>query len=117
MSGTDFDLGALRSVAELCASTDPRIATQRGLDHCYVLDPQAEVAARLAFGELTVEVLTDQPGLQVYCGQWLTGDWGPFAGLCLETQHFPDSPNHPEFPSTIVEAGVEWRSSTTYRLA
>lgn len=117
VAGTDFDLRTPRSVGQQCASTDPRIASQRGLDHCYVLDAQSEVAAQLSFGELTVEVLTDQPGLQVYCGQWLSGDWGPFAGVCLETQHFPDSPNHPEFPSTVVEAGVEWRSSTTYRLA
>ena len=117
VAGTDFDLRTPRSVGQQCASTDPRIASQRGLDHCYVLDAQSEVAAQLSFGELTVEVLTDQPGLPVYCGQWLSCDWGPFAGVCLETQHFPDSPNHPEFPSTVVEAGVEWRSSTPYRLA
>lgn len=117
VTDSDFDLRAGRPVGEVCDSADPRIAVSRGIDHCFVLDPDASVAARLAHADLALEVLTDQPGLQVYCGQWLTGDWGPFDGLCLETQHFPDSPNHPGFPSTLLEPGLEWRSSTTWRLA
>jgi aldose 1-epimerase len=49
-----------------------------------------------------------EPGPQVYTGNFL--------GIALETQHFPDSPNHPHFPSTILELGREWTSSTVYRL-
>lgn len=116
VAGTDFDLRAGRLVGPVCDSADERIAIARGIDHCYVLDETAQVAARLSAGGLAVEVLTDQPGVQVYCGQWLTGDYTPFAGMCLETQHFPDSPNRPEFPSTLLAAGVEWATSTTYRL-
>lgn len=117
VADTDFDLRSPQLVGQACDSTDPRITVSRGIDHCYVLDPATEVAARLSYGDLTLEVLTDQPGLQVYCGQWLTGDWRPFQGLCLETQHFPDSPNHPQFPSTLLDAGERWTSSTSWRLA
>lgn len=115
VKGSDFDLREPRRVGEVCDSADVRIRDAGGLDHCYALRG-GPVAARLSMAGLAVEVTTDQPGLQVYCGQKLSGPWRPFQGLCLETQHFPDSPNRPEFPSTQIEAGVEWRSTTTYRL-
>jgi aldose 1-epimerase len=72
-----------------------------------------------------MEVLTTEPGLQLYSGNFLDGSWpgkggrihGKHAGFCLETQHFPDSPNQPAFPSTILRPGQVFRSTTIYRFA
>ncbi|HEU4608263.1 MAG TPA: galactose-1-epimerase, partial [Chitinophagaceae bacterium] len=72
----------------------------------------------------TLEVYTTQPGLQFYSGNFLDGtlkdDKGvPFnkhTGLCLETQHFPDSPNQPNFPSTLLKPGEKFHSVTKYKL-
>ena len=70
----------------------------------------------------TVEVLTTEPGIQLYTGYWIpemTGKngekVGKYAGLALETQHFPDSPNHPEFPSTSLVPGAVFKSKTVYK--
>ena len=70
-----------------------------------------------------MEVLTTEPGLQLYSGNFLDGSWpgkggrihAKHAGFCLETQHFPDSPNQPTFPSTILRPGQVFRSTTIYR--
>jgi aldose 1-epimerase len=70
-----------------------------------------------------VELLTTEPGLQVYSGNFLSGAvlgkggrlYRQGDGIALETQHFPDSPNHPQFPSTILEPGRVWSSTTVYR--
>jgi aldose 1-epimerase len=71
----------------------------------------------------TLEVLTDQPSVQFYSGNFLDGSVvgrGGRAhrqgdGFCLETQHLPDSPNHPDFPSTVLRPGEEYRTVTTFR--
>jgi len=94
-------------------------------DHCYALrsqDGKQAVAAKLtdpASGR-TMEVTTDQPGIQLYTGNFLTG--GPETGgikqhgaLCLETQHYPDAPNHPEFATTVLKPGEAYKTSTTYK--
>ena len=98
-----------------------------GYDHNYVLNNNGTFA-RVA--ELfdpssgrTMEVFTDEPGMQFYSGNFLdgsiTGNGGitykKHFGLCLETQHFPDSPNHPEFPNTILKPGEEYKQKTVYR--
>ena len=72
-----------------------------------------------------MEVLTQEPGLQFYCGNFLDGSnigktGRPYLfrhGFCLETQHFPDSVNQPAFPSVILRPGVTLRSTTIYRLS
>jgi aldose 1-epimerase len=69
-----------------------------------------------------LEVTTTEAGLQLYTGNALDGTlrgkgghaYAPRAGLCLETQHFPDSPNHPAFPSTILRPGSDFRSRTVF---
>lgn len=99
-----------------------------GYDHCWVLDRHGaglELAARLAdpVSGRVMEVWTTQPGLQFYSGNLLDGQpcgksgrsYAKHAGLCLETQHFPDSPHHPEFPSTLLRPGDSYRHSTLYR--
>jgi aldose 1-epimerase len=69
-----------------------------------------------------VDIYTTEPGLQFYSGNFLDGTitgkggqvYGHRFGLCLETQHYPDSPNHPQFPSTILRPGDEYRSRTVF---
>jgi Galactose mutarotase and related enzymes len=72
-----------------------------------------------------MEVLTTEPGLQFYCGNFLNGTnkgkggtvYQHRTGLCLETQHFPDSPNHPDFPSTELKPGEKYTQTTVYRFS
>ncbi|MFG1696492.1 aldose epimerase family protein [Nonomuraea sp. NPDC049309] len=105
VKGTPFDF------------TEPHAVGERydgAYDHCFVLNGGITVTA----GGLTMEVTTTEPGVQFYSGSMLDGEetpYGPFAGLCLETQHFPDSPNQPQFPSTVLRPGERRTSTTTYR--
>ncbi|MFD0314781.1 aldose epimerase family protein [Streptomyces flavalbus] len=94
-----------------------------GYDHNYVLDKgvtqAAEEVAELydpASGRV-LTVATTEPGLQLYTADQLTGPYPPGSGIALETQHFPDSPNHPEFPSTVLRPGEVYRSRTVYGFA
>ena len=101
----------------------------RGYDHNYVLSEesgQMQLAARVVEQESgrTLEVRTDQPGVQFYSGNFLDGSvkgkngcmYARHAGFCLETQHFPDSPNHKNFPTTVLKAGQVFKSMTTFRI-
>jgi aldose 1-epimerase len=97
-----------------------------GYDHNFVLDAKPgdlAVAAevREPVSGRTMRVLTTQPGVQVYTGNHLKGvlgrsgqSYGPHAGVCFETQHFPDSPNHPHFPSTVLRPGEVFHSLTIH---
>lgn len=68
-----------------------------------------------------MEVKTSEPGVQFYTGNWLSGSgkagktYGRRSGFCLETQHYPDSPNKPQFPSTVLRPGEQYHSRTIYR--
>jgi aldose 1-epimerase len=72
-----------------------------------------------------MEVLTTEPGLQFYTGNFLDGTirgkggkvYGPRAAFCMETQHFPDSPNQPNFPSVVLKPGSEYHTTTVYRFS
>ena len=99
-----------------------------GYDHNYVLDGQDGSLALAARVEeprsgRVLEVLTTEPGVQLYTGNFLDGSirgkgekpYGKHDGFCLETQHYPDSVNRPEFPSTILRPGKLYRSTTVYR--
>lgn len=99
-----------------------------GYDHNWVLKygEGVRLAARLVDPESgrVLSVLTDQPGLQFYSGNFLKGQKGKDGkiyehrgALCLETQHFPDSVNHPDFPSTILEPGRDYYTTTIYRFS
>jgi len=112
VAGTPFDFTSPREIGERIA--DPLLGD--GYDHCYVLRGGIEV--REPTGGLTMEVTTTEPGVQFYTGNFLDGvatAYGKHAGLCLETQHFPDSPNQPGFPSTVLRPGERFDSTTTYR--
>ena len=119
VAGTPFDFTAAHAIGEQIAQVPG------GYDHNFVLNIGAGPAATvydLVSGR-TMKVTTDQPGIQFYTGNFLNGSlvgkggtvYGPHAGFCFETQHFPDSPNQPGFPSTILRSGEVFRSSTVYR--
>ncbi|MEU2020669.1 aldose epimerase family protein [Streptomyces sp. NPDC016469] len=103
VEGTRFDFREPRPVA-------------KGYDHNFVLDgtsPAAELYDEGSGRVLTVT--TTEPGLQLYTADHMDGrPFGPCAGVALETQHFPDSPNRPEFPSTVLRPGEEFASTTVY---
>ncbi|GAA2892134.1 galactose mutarotase [Streptosporangium fragile] len=112
VAGTPFDFTTPREIRERIA--DPRLGG--GYDHCYVLRGDIEVTDPA--GGLTMRVTTTEPGVQFYTGNLLDGvatAYGKHAGLCLETQHFPDSPNREHFPSTVLRPGEEFASTTVYR--
>jgi aldose 1-epimerase len=98
-----------------------------GFDHNYVIrggGGNLVVAANVYQPDTgrSMQVLTTQPGVQFYTGNFLDGSirglggtYGKHAGLCLETQHFPDAVHHPNFPSIILRPGQEYRQTTVYR--
>lgn len=127
VEGTPFDLRTGRRVGEVLAVHDEQLRLGQGLDHNLVLDGSGlRLAARLTgAGGRVLEVHTDQPGLQVYTGAHFDDTvvgpsgrtYGPRAGIALETQGFPDAPNHPAFPDTVLRPGAPLRSTTIWRLA
>lgn len=125
VAGTLFDLRRPRRVGDVLGHDDEQLRRAGGLDHCFVVDGEGErVAARLtgrSGRRLTVS--TDLPGVQVYTGAHFDGtqtglDGAPLlarCGVALETQGLPDAPNHPDFPSTVLRPGEEYRTRTTWR--
>lgn len=120
VAGTPFDLRHMTRIGDRISQDDPQLKLGGGFDHCFVLadapHPSVQPAARLAAEGIVMEVLTTEPAVQFYSGNFLSGQ--PFAwrtGLCLETQHFPDSPNEPAFPSTVLRPGETFWSRTVYR--
>lgn len=100
----------------------------KNYDHCYVLKKSEGKRLTLAacvYAPSTgrvMEVYTTQPGVQLYTAKHLNarlktkkGPYGPYHGLCLETQHFPDTPNHPHFPSTVLRPGETYRETTVHQ--
>ncbi len=120
VAGTPFDFRAPRAIGERIDQDDAQLHIGHGYDHNFVLadTPRAEpvLAARVQADGVGMEVLTTEPGVQFYSGNYLPRAGLPFrAALCLETQHFPDGPNHPGFPSIVLRPGETRRSRTIYR--
>lgn len=129
VDGTPLDFRRPKPIVEGLRSDHPQVALARGFDHNWVIDRPDQRALVSAARVLdpasgrTLEVLTTQPGVQFYTGNSLDGRiYGPSGrayrqgdGLALETQHFPDSPNKPEFPSTVLRPGEVYRSTTVFR--
>ena len=128
VAGTAFDFRTPRLVGEGVGDfADPQIAIAKGYDHNFVLNHPGDLSVPAAVcccpsTGITLTVYTDQPGIQVYSANnlngSLTGKGGvPLTtqtGLCLETQHFPDSPNHPSFPSTELRPSAPFASTTVF---
>ncbi|HYJ79773.1 MAG TPA: aldose epimerase family protein [Longimicrobiaceae bacterium] len=130
VAGTPLDFRRPHRIGARIRAHDAQLRMAGGYDHTFVLEGASggmACAARLfdpASGRV-LEVLTTEPGMQLYSGNFLDGSlpgkhghrYGPCAGVCLETQHFPDAPNQPGFPSTILRPGDELRSRTEFRFS
>lgn len=128
VEGTPFDFRKPAVIGSRINDSNEQLKLGKGYDHNWVLNRKGgsvELAARVREPRSgrVMEVLTDQPGIQFYTGNFLDGSiHGKFGAmykqrcaLCLETQHFPDSPNHPDFPSTVLKPGQEYKTSTIFR--
>ncbi len=130
VAGTPLDFREATTVGERINSDNELIRLAHGYDHNFVIDetgaklkPAAEMYEP-STGRV-MEVLTTEPGVQFYTGNFLDGSfkgknwaaYGKQTGFCLETQHYPDSPNHREFPSTVLRPGQTFQSETVYRFA
>jgi aldose 1-epimerase len=128
VEGTPFDFRTATAIGARIEAKDQQIEFGPGYDHNWVLDREEggglQLAARLhdpASGRV-MEIKTTEPGLQFYSGNFLDGTitgkgghvYKRHAGMCLETQHYPDSPNKPALPSTVLKPGEEYRSHTVY---
>jgi aldose 1-epimerase len=126
VEGTPFDFRRATSIGARIDADHPQLRRAGGYDHNFVLNGRTELHLAARVVELstgrTLEVDTTQPGVQFYTGNRLDGPegkgghvYGPRSGFCLETQHFPDSPNHPDFPSTLLRPGATYVSRTVFR--
>jgi aldose 1-epimerase len=127
VEGTPFDFRTPHLIGERIGADYDQLKLGGGYDHNFVLDNAEEVDAAVydpSTGRV-LEVLTDQPGVQLYTGNFLdgtqTGHGGKVynyrSGFCLETQHFPDSPNQAAFPSVILMPEEPFLTSTTFRFS
>ena len=126
--GTPFDFSTAETVGARIGADDEQLRLAGGYDHNFVLDRsgtgELSLAARLTepVSGRSIDIHTTEPGIQFYTGNFLDGTVAgkggvPHryrSGLALETQHFPNSPNQPSFPSTILRPGAEHRSRTVY---
>jgi aldose 1-epimerase len=126
--GTPFDFTGARSIGSGLSSDEAHVKLAGGYDHCWVLTQQDGACALAAdlyepVSGRALAVFTTQPGIQVYSGNFLNGSiqgkqgqrYQRYSGLCLETQHFPDSPNQLAFPSTLVEPDEQYQHRTIFR--
>lgn len=127
VAGTPFDFRTGHAIGQRIEAKNAQLAIAGGYDHNFVIDrdgPGLVRAARLMdpTSGRTLEIFTTEPGIQFYSGNFLDGTihgkggatYLHRGGLCLETQHFPDSPNHPAFPSTILRPGERFQSETRF---
>jgi aldose 1-epimerase len=130
VAGTPMDFRTPAAVGSRIGASDEQLRLGRGYDHNWVLNRTGEglsLAARVteSTSGRVMEVWTTQPGVQFYTGNFLDGTaigkgGKPYAyrtGLCLETQHFPDSPNKPSFPTTVLSPGEKFSSTTIYKFS
>jgi aldose 1-epimerase len=121
VAATPFDFRTPMAIGARIDADDEQLRLGHGYDHCYVLAagprPTAAFAARVTAGGLAWEVATTEPGVQFYSGNHLQAPHRWRGALCLETQHFPNSPNRPDFPSVVLRPGQVFRSTTTWRFS
>lgn len=129
VGGTPFDFQRPTAIGARIDQDEEQLKLGRGYDHNFVINGRNGVLRRAArvFEQSSgriMEVWTTEPGMQFYTGNFLDGKPGkggkPYQiryGFCLETQHFPDSPNHPKFPTTTLRKGSTYRTSTIYRFS
>jgi len=130
VEGTPFDFRRPMAIGARIGHEDEQLERGCGYDHDFVVNGPAGTLRDAAsvlepLSGRMLEVLTTEPGIQLYTGNFLDGTavgksgkpYGRRSGLCLETQHFPDSPNHPDFPTSVLRAGQKFASTTVYRFS
>ncbi|MCY2687525.1 aldose epimerase family protein [Salinimicrobium sp. TH3] len=131
VSNTAFDFRKPKTLGEHIMDADEQLRLASGYDHTWILNENgrglrfAASAVQPTSGR-KLEVFTTEPGMQLYTGNWLDGSlpipktdkkYHKMTGFCFETQHFPDSPNHSNFPSVVLEPGEIYRSKTSFRFS
>lgn len=126
VQGTPFDFRTPHLVGDHIDDADIQLQIARGYDHCYVLDTKGNIEAPASTvlcpeSGVKLTVYTTEPGAQLYTSNWLEvegGKGGAYYGLrtaiCIETQHYPDSPNQPQFPSTVLRPGETLSTRTIF---
>ncbi len=132
VKGTPLDFTSAKPIGRDIEQDNEQLKFGAGFDHNYVLkraegDKSLQLAARVVEPKSgrVMEITTTEPGIQFYCGNFLDGRLKGKAGkpyvhrggFCLETQHYPDSPNKPNFPSTLLEPGKQYVSSTVFKFS
>ncbi len=125
VAGTPMDLRSPVRIGDAVSADAEQVRRARGFDHCWVVGGTAgalRACATVVGGGRRLDVATTQPGVQFYTGQGIRpragrngSSYGPNAGFCLETQHFPDSPNHDHFPSTRRGPDDRYAETTRFR--
>ncbi|GAA0641239.1 galactose mutarotase [Streptomyces thermocarboxydovorans] len=128
VAGTPFDFRRAKPIGRDIRTAHQQVLYGQGFDHNWVLDkgithrPELAATLRDPSSGRTLRISTNEPGLQFYSGNFLDGTlvgtggnvYRQGDGLCLETQHFPDSPNQPSFPSTVLRPGETYRTTTVH---
>ena len=130
VEGTPFDFRKPKRVGDDINEDYTQLTFGNGYDHCWVLNNQNEgmrfvASAYDTLSGRSLEIFSDQPGIQFYSGNFLDGtlkskDGGNYefrSGFCLETQHYPNSPNHESFPSVILNPGEKYNTETIFRFS
>jgi len=125
VEGTPMDFREFHAIGERIDEAKKQYPDAKGYDHCWIVNGKAgqlRLAAKVKDPKSgrTMEVHTTEPGVQFYCGNFLDGSpagngFKQHEALCLETQHYPDSPNQPSFPSTLLAAGDMYMSTTVHK--
>lgn len=122
---TPMDFRKLRTVGSHIRANFPALIYGKGYDHCWVLDGEEAAVLKDPVSGRKLSILTDQPAVQVYTGNWLTGSplnrsgerYLDYDGIAIEAQGFPDAPNHPGFPSQLLKAGEEYKRYIQFNFA
>jgi aldose 1-epimerase len=127
VAGTPFDFNTPHTIGERIGEKYDQLILGIGYDHNYILNNKEDVDVTVydPLSGRMLEVITDQPGMQLYTGNFLNGTqkghggkaFNYRSGLCLESGHYPDSPNHPDFPTTVLNPGETYKSTTIYRFS
>ena len=128
VAGTSFDFNKAKTIGKAIDVNEEQLKFGKGYDHNFALkkhdDKTAIATVKSTVTGIVMEVYTTEPGLQFYSGNFLTGETNDGKGgksyphrsaFCLETQHFPDAPNHSNFASTVLKPGETYKTSTTYK--
>ncbi|MEX5748205.1 aldose epimerase family protein [Massilia sp. X63] len=130
VEGTPFDFRTPQPIGARIGEDDVQLRNGQGYDHCFALNkPQGKAMTRAArvhepVSGRVLELFTEEPGVQFYSGNFLDGSlagkgqvYAHRSGFCLEPQHFPDSPNQPQFPNTILRPGEVYRTESRFRFS